>query len=112
MGKDAEGDDLPFISPLAYATSIDFSLHKLQMGIILKGNAKQSKFAEKYGETVTPAYSIVNIHAQYAFAAFHAMLQLRAGIENLLDKTYSTYTDWNKIPQKGRNVYANINIQF
>lgn len=112
MGKDAEGDDLPFISPLAYATSIDFSLHKLQMGIILKGNAKQSKFAEKYGETVTPAYSIVNIHAQYAFAAFHAMLQLRTGIENLLDKTYSTYTDWNKIPQKGRNVYANINIQF
>ena len=30
--------------------------------------------------------------------------------ENLLDKYYSTYSDWNKLPQKGRNIYVNLSV--
>jgi len=39
-------------------------------------------------------------------------ISLRAGIENLLDRRYSTYADWNDIPQKGRNIYAGASIGF
>ena len=37
---------------------------------------------------------------------------LRAGIENLLDKRYTSYADWCDIPQKGRNFYMNLSVEL
>ena len=39
-------------------------------------------------------------------------LTLRAGVENLFDKRYTTYADWCDIPQKGRNIYVNLSVQL
>ena len=64
----------------------------------LVGNARQSRYGAKFGETATPAYAIVNLSAQYAFRMAEASVSVRAGVENLLDRSYSTYSDWNKIP--------------
>jgi iron complex outermembrane receptor protein len=33
-------------------------------------------------------------------------------VENLFDRRYTTYSDWNGIPQKGRNIYVNIQLSF
>ena len=41
-----------------------------------------------------------------------ADLTLRAGVENLFDKRYTTYADWCDIPQKGRNVYVNVSLRL
>lgn len=78
----------------------------------LVGNARQSRYGAKFGETATPAYAIVNLSAQYAFRMAEASVSVRAGVENLLDRSYSTYSDWNKIPHKGRNIYFNVGVSL
>ena len=110
-GTDNENDNLPFISPLGYLTALHLDYHQFSAQAQLKGNARQNHFAEKYGETVTPAYAIINLSAEYRLKVRQASsLILRAGVENVLDKRYTTYSDWNKIPQKGRNIYLSLSL--
>lgn len=78
----------------------------------MKGNTRQDKFGETYGETGTPAFAIVNISLSRVFTMSTTDITIRIGVENLLDKYYTTYAHWNKIPQKGRDIYANIDISF
>ena len=37
---------------------------------------------------------------------------ITSGVENLFDKQYATYADWNHIPQKGRNIYMNLTFEL
>ena len=37
---------------------------------------------------------------------------IHVGVDNLFDRYYSTYSDWNHIPQKGRNIYANLSLKI
>lgn len=111
-GTDDQGDNLPLISPFAYHTQLDFTYRRFSAQASLQGNAVQQNYGGKYGETSTPAYSIINLNAQYNFSLRKTLLTLRLGVENLLDHAYSTYSDWNKIPQKGRNIYMNLNISL
>jgi iron complex outermembrane receptor protein len=37
---------------------------------------------------------------------------LKVGIENIFDSYYSTFSDWNNIPRKGRNVFLNLAFGF
>jgi len=112
IGQDNAGDNLPLISPFAYSTSLEFHYDRFSAQAGVQGNALQKHYGAKYGETSTPAYAIVNLNAQYNISLSHTLLTIRAGVENLLDKAYSTYSDWNKIPQKGRNIYINFNFSL
>ena len=103
-GRDADGDALPLISPVSWQTELQYHYKRLQVGVVMKGNARQSNYGEKYGETAAKAWTIVNLSAAYQFSS----ITVRAGIENLFDKKYATYADWNHIPQKGRNIYMNL----
>ena len=84
-GTDNENDYLPFISPLGYLTALHLDYHPFSAQAQLKGNARLK---------VRQASSLI----------------LRAGVENVLDKRYTTYSDWNKIPQKGRNIYLSLSL--
>ncbi len=112
IGRDEQGDPLPLISPFAYSSVLAFTYKRLQGRAELRGNSRQVKAGRKYGETPTPAWVIGNISAQYAFSINGQRLTLRAGVENVFDKRYATYSDWCDIPQKGRNIYMNINIEL
>ena len=107
-GRDADGDPLPLISPISWQSEWIFQHHRFQAQAIVKGNARQSNYGEKYGETAAKAWTIVNLAAQYGFSS----ITLRAGVENLFDKQYATYADWNHIPQKGRNIYMNLTFEL
>lgn len=111
VGKEGS-DNLPLIAPLAYETRLQWQCGGIGAQAELVGNARQSRYGAKFGETATPAYAIVNLSAQYAFRMAEASVSVRAGVENLLDKSYSTYSDWNKIPQKGRNIYFNVGVSL
>ena len=76
------------------------------------GNARHSRVGEKYGEKTTPAFVIVNLFAKYAFKWWKVDGTVRAGVENLFDKRYASYADWNYIPRKGRNIYVNLALDF
>lgn len=111
VGEDAYGH-LPLIAPLSYETKIEWHKQRATIVAELLGNARQTHYGARYGETPTPAYAIVNMSAQYGLAFDDVSVTLRAGVENLLDKLYSTYADWNKIPQKGRNIYFNVGVSL
>ena len=113
-GTDDKDDALPLISPFSYTTSLNLHRGRFQGKAELQGNARQTNYGKKYGETQTPAWAIVNLSANYQFSILNSQLpvSLRAGIENLFDKRYTTYSDWCDIPQKGRNVYINLSLEL
>ena len=108
LGRDDEDNPLPLISPVSWRTELDYSYRHLQTRVEVKGNADQTDYAARYGETKTPAWTIVNLSASYQFSSY----SIRAGVENLFDKHYSSYSDWNNIPQKGRNIYLNLSFEL
>ena len=112
LGRDNAGESLPMISPFAYTTSMGVHFGRFQGKAEVQGNAMQTKYGKKYGETETPAWTIVNLSANYQFTIHNSQLALRAGIENLFDKHYTTYADWCDIPQKGRNIYLNLSFEL
>ena len=121
-GRDADGDALPLISPISWQSEWIYQHQRFQAQATIKGNARQSNYGEKYGETAAKAWTIVNLAAQYQFGilcgakrqsrARNLEFVIRAGVENLFDKQYATYADWNHIPQKGRNIYMNLTFEL
>ena len=111
-GTDDEDDTLPLISPFSYTTSLNLHHGRFQGKAELRGNARQTDYGKKYGETQTPAWAIFNLSANYQLSVSGHQLALRAGIENLFDRRYTTYADWCDIPQKGRNIYINLSFEL
>ena len=103
-GRDTDGDPLPLISPVSWQSELQYHYQRLQAQAVVKGNTRQSNYGGKYGETAASEWAILNLSAQYSFSS----ITIRAGIENLFNKQYATYADWNHIPQKGRNIYLNL----
>lgn len=112
LGRDDEGDHLPLIAPFTYQSRLSYATGPLSLQAEVKGHARQAKYGEKYGETETAAWTILNLSANYQFSIIHYQLVLRAGVENLFDKYYATYADWCHIPQKGRNIYVNLSFEI
>jgi iron complex outermembrane receptor protein len=112
VGKDDQGDNLPFISPIKYSLGIDFKKEKFNAGINALGNLAQTEFAQTYGQNKTSDYLIFGFTAGYTFQWNQNGLKLQTGIENLFDHYYTTYSDWNKIPRMGRNVFVNLSFNF
>lgn len=112
VGRDDDSDPLPLISPFSYGSGLMLRLSRFQAKAEVKGNTRQSSYGKKYGETSTPSWTVVNLSASYRPSLRSHGLILRAGIENLLDKRYTTYSDWCGIPQKGRNIYVNVSFEL
>ena len=111
-GRDADGDALPLISPISWQSEWIYQHQRFQAQATIKGNARQSNYGDKYGETAAKAWTTVSLAASYQFSILHSQFSIRAGIENLFDKQYATYADWNHIPQKGRNIYMNLTFEL
>jgi len=111
-GKDFEEKNLPFISPLRYFSSLNYKKGKFATGIAVQGNATQTQYSPFYGEDRTPAYAILNFDAGYSFAFEKIKCNVKAGIENIFDAYYSTFSDWNNIPRKGRNFFLNVGFSY
>ena len=107
-GHDNEGDALPLISPLAVQSRLSYAWGQLSVTAEVKGHVRQTEYAAKYGETVTPGWTVANMSACYAWR----QATLRMGVENAFDKYYATYADWCHIPQKGRNIYLNLSLEL
>ena len=111
-GRDADGDPLPLISPISWQSDWIYQHQRFQAQATIKGNARQSNYSGKYGETAAKAWTILNLSVQYQLSVLNSQLSVRCGVENLFDKQYATYADWNHIPQKGRNIYMNLTFEL
>lgn len=107
-----EVGNLPLIQPLTYSTSVLYSINQFSADISLDGSARQTKFNPEFGETAIPDYAIVNIAASYRFKLKQQSILLKTGLENVVDKYYTSFADWNRLPRMGRNIFVNLVWSF
>lgn len=111
-GKDHLKRNLPFMSPFSYQSSLRYEKNKFSAETSVAGNTKHYDFAPIYGESETPDYMIANINFGYLFNFEKTKIFTRIGVENIFDRFYTTYSDWNKIPRSGRNFFINLNFKW
>lgn len=112
LGKDNEGNPLPFITPLKNITSIRYQLKKLSVQVETEAASKQDRVNIKSGEDITPGYFLLHTRFGYNTRIFDRTIELQAGIENIFDRKYHEHLDWGNIARPGRNVYAQVKIFF
>lgn len=106
-GKGNDGKHLPFISPFRYAVNLSYSKENFNAEITVNGNAKHQNYTVFYGENPTNDYIVFGLNAGYSFWFEKTSLSLKTGVENIFDRYYTTFADWNNIPRTGRNIYLN-----
>jgi iron complex outermembrane receptor protein len=111
-GIDSDKMNLPFMSPFSYSTNVSYFDKKITADLTLLGNGIQNDFSPFYGEDKTPDFAVLNANFGYKFKWNRSKLLTKIGVENILDTNYSTYLDWNNLPQKGRNFFVNINYML
>lgn len=112
-GKDFQRNNLPYISPVRYVTSINYFIKRFTAEILVKGNATQTEFSAEYGENRTSDWAILNANLSYTFKfGKKSTLLAKAGVENIFDAYYATFSDWNNIPRMGRNIFLNLVYSF
>jgi iron complex outermembrane recepter protein len=111
-GKGSDGENLPFISPLAYQSKLFYKKSAFTGELSVQGNATHTNYAPFYGEIEKPDYAILNCASSYTLQFEKTNLNLRVGVENLFDTSYTTFADWNNIPRMGRNVFVNVLYSF
>lgn len=100
--------DLPLMQPFTYNAGLAYAVKTFSAEVSVNGAARQNHFNPGFGEQALPAYMITNLSAANRFTLGQQSLWLKAGVENLLDKNYTTFADWNRLPRMGRNVYVNM----
>lgn len=111
-GRDHRDRNLPFISPLAYRTRLDWSLGDFSASVSLSGAGEQRHFSAAFGEDATPAHTLVSLSMGHRFTFSGDSLLIKTGVENLFDRRYSTHADWNNIERMGRNVHLSLSYAF
>lgn len=110
-GRESSGERLPLIAPLSYIGNLRFNYKNIQAEGGVRMAARNSHCGTEYGETPTPGYAVWHLNVGVHFNLGKIGTDLHLGVENLFDRYYSTYSDWNHIPQKGRNIYVNVSFQ-
>ena len=111
-GTDDKNENLPFIRPLSYRTSLKFTHGNFAARTSINGDNTQINYSPIYGEDKTPWFMIWNASADYTFQINNLNFVLQAGVENILNEYYSTYADWGNIPRMGRNVFTSLKFNF
>ncbi len=108
-GKDHNKENLPLVQPFTYYSALQFQKGLFSAEASIEGALKQSEFSQEFGENETPAYAVVNLSASQILYLNQQKMTIKVGAENLFDTYYSTFSDWNNIPRRGRNLFVNLN---
>jgi len=111
-GVDDVGENLPLISPVSYRAAVDFFKNQYSASLSMDGAGEQNNFNLDYGETKTASYAILSASFGKRFFINNNDFYVKAGVENILDTYYSSYSDWNNIPRMGRNIYLTISYSI
>jgi iron complex outermembrane receptor protein len=111
-GSESTHARLPLIAPLSYWGSLKFAWHNFEAEGGVHMAARNTHCGTEYGELPTACYAVWHLNVGTRIQFRSVIANLHFGIENLFDRHYSTYSDWNHIPQKGRNIYVNTSFQL
>ena len=104
--------NLPTMQPCSYQSTLIYFKNDFTATFEVKGAAKQTKINTDFGEKPVASYTVLNASFSKNFYITENQLVLKLGIENILDKKYTTFADWNRLPQMGRNIFINTIINF
>lgn len=107
-GEGAQSTKLPLIQPFAYDLGIRWQKARFFAEANIGGNARYSRYSSEFGETPKSAFAIVNAAASQTFRWKGTQITAKAGVENIFDKKYTTFSDWFNIPRPGRNIFVNL----
>jgi len=108
LGRDNDGTNLPLISPFTFKSALQFKKNLFDAEVNMTSAGQQVNYSSYFGENKTDSYAVFNLNASYIFYLNKNKLYAKAGVENIFDKEYSTYADWNNIPRMGRNFFINL----
>ncbi len=111
-GTDNDHRNLPFISPVAYRSSLSYKKKTFSGTMTMQGAGKQTNFNGIFGEDQTQAYTVFALAFGKTFYLSNDWVYTKVGLENIFDKYYSTYTDWNNIPRMGRNFFLSLSYSI
>jgi iron complex outermembrane receptor protein len=111
-GTGQKVNNLPLIQPFSYSSDMAYSIKTFSANVSINGAAKQSKYNPDFGEQALPAYLIANLSVSNRFKLGSQSMLVKAGVENLFDRNYATFADWNRLPRMGRNFYLNMIYNF
>ncbi len=111
-GKDHNGRNLPFISPFTYGGRLSYAHADFSMDINMFGALAQRNFSPEFGEDRSPAHTVFSVSMGKSLALGGDTVAIKAGVDNIFDRLYSTYSDWNNIPRMGRNFHISLSYAF
>lgn len=111
-GTTIHSGNLPLIQPFSYYSNITYFHSKLSADLSLSGAVPYREYSASFGETPLPSYCIFNVSLSQRFNISNTSFLMKVGVENILDKYYTTFSDWNHIPRPGRNVFINMMFSF
>jgi len=116
--QDLERDEpLPEIAPLDFRYGLigSYLNNTLRPELTFRHVLQQSRISNEFGETETPAFSLLDISLSYQIGK---NAQLTAGVNNIFDENYYEHLNrsvrGNNTPifAPGRNAFASINFVF
>lgn len=112
-GLDNSGDALPNIPPFKTGNTAEYTFGQTMFSVSGIFSAAQHHVSpEKYGETETPSFFLLNAGIAHNFYFHQTRIHLNATVENLLDTKYTEHLDVNKVPRIGRNLSLQATIFF
>lgn len=119
FGKDlVRNAPLPEIAPMdiRYQLYGSFLQGHLKPSVSFRHVLKQNRVSRTFGETQTPAFTVMNIKIAYRLKNY---LRITAGVENLFDETYYEHlsrpvqgNSGHPIYARGRNVFLAVNVNL
>lgn len=108
FGKEKNASYLPFIQPFIFESGLHYYRKDFSTYVSTLMHGSKKNFNPKYGEKPVDAFMIFHAGISYSFLWNKHSFQVKGGVENIFDTYYSSYSDWNRIPQMGRNIFVNI----
>lgn len=112
LGTDNNKENIPFISPFSYRSSLQFNNRSFSAGLSVTGAGKQVNYNPSFGEDQTEAYTVYSLTFGKTFNFNNDSMYAKFGVENIFDENYSTYTDWKNIPRMGRNLFITLSYSI
>lgn len=103
---------LPFTSPIRGQFEIRWTHQNFFLGANVQYHFKQQKFGKAFGESNTSSWTLLNVDLGHSFQWKKQQILIKAGVHNLFDRYYTSYSDWQKIPRMGRNIFLHLEYQF
>jgi len=112
-GTGENGLLLPLMQPFTYNSGVTFFRKSFSADASINGSSSHTRYNPEFGEKGLPAYAVFNLSLanRFKFNGPQA-LTLKTGVENLFDRNYTTFADWNRIPRIGRNFFINLIWNF